>query len=83
MGMNFNTREEFYEKREEIRKEYENSTYGAKYLYKLYVYKKVLDKSKKINVGYLDAIWEYLNEPVGTDIYMDAYFKICTFKRRR
>lgn len=83
MSMNFNTKEEFYEKRKEIKEEYENSTYGAKYLYKIYVYGKKLIDFEKINTGYLDAIWEYLNEPVGTDIYTEAYFKICDFKKGR
>lgn len=56
--MEFSTYNDFFKRRESIKKMYMNMDKQAKAIYKLYLY-----AQREMSVSKVDLIWEYLNEP--------------------
>lgn len=72
----FKTPEEFCDKKEFIREEFNNWTYGRRYMYKCYVY------SRDFFITQRDLIWEYLNEPTDSIYFVDVCLKLRNIKER-
>lgn len=60
----FNDFLDFYEKRKEIKKEYQIKSLKGKKEYKEKIYNLNMSQFE------LDIIWEYLNEPMGSNYYI-------------
>ena len=67
MYMRFNTFDDFYTRKDIIKKYFSKLSLDEKYIYKMYVYSNRLIKEDKLN-----KIWEFLNEPFGSFYYVSG-----------
>lgn len=73
----FKNIEEFAEEKMINRLIYNDMTYDEKRKLKFYIYYFLKEDDKKRNI-----IWEYLNEPISSGIYIYTSIKLSSYSRR-
>lgn len=76
-GMLFETIEEFYERREEIRNRYKEKEYKEKIIYKWYFFYQVCVLSYKMK----SVMWDYVCDIEGSEEKLEQYYKIFKIKK--